>query len=166
MPSSVPLSSVPVELGVGFTFPSNNNNNKNKKNHLISQLLLTRFWPNFKSKTLVHLEQISPVTVTFVQATFLLGTFVHISNISAHTDPILTKLLGPNILGASIFVDQNFLGQNFFYTHLPPPHKLNISNISVVTNLNLTKLYKSSAIFMLLLTWFWPNFLDPIFWGP
>ena len=30
LPSSVPvLSSVPVELGIGFTFPSNNNNNKN-----------------------------------------------------------------------------------------------------------------------------------------
>ena len=45
--------------------------------------------------------------MTFVQATFLLGTFVHISNISDLTDPILTKLLGPNFLGASIFVGQN-----------------------------------------------------------
>ena len=55
LPSSVPVcSSVPVELGVGFTFPSNNNNNnkKNKNPHLISQLLLTRFWPNFKSRYL------------------------------------------------------------------------------------------------------------------
>ena len=50
LPSSVPVcSSVPVELGVGFTFPSNNNN---KNPHLISQLLLTRFWPNFKSRYL------------------------------------------------------------------------------------------------------------------
>ena len=53
--------------------------------------------------------------VTFVQATFLLGTFVHISNISDLTDPILTKLLGPNFLGASIFVGQNFCPT----THLP-----------------------------------------------
>ena len=31
MPSSVPVcSSVPVELGVGFTLPCNNNKNKNK----------------------------------------------------------------------------------------------------------------------------------------
>ena len=39
---------------VGFTFPSNNNNNNNnnKNPHLISQLLLTRFWPNFKSRYL------------------------------------------------------------------------------------------------------------------
>ena len=92
------------------------------------------------------------VMVEFVLATYALVTFVQISNISAVTGPILTKLCGPNLCGVIIFVDQNFLGQNFFYTYLPPPHKLNISNISVVTNLNLTKLYKSSAIFMLLLT--------------
>ena len=38
-----------------------------------------------------HLEQILNVTVTFVQAIFVLATFVHIRNISADTDPILTK---------------------------------------------------------------------------
>ena len=38
------------------------------------------------------LEQILTVTVTFVQAIFVLATFVHIRNISAVTDPILTKL--------------------------------------------------------------------------
>ena len=38
---------------VGFTFPSNNhNNNDNKNPQLISQLLLTQFWPNFKSRFL------------------------------------------------------------------------------------------------------------------
>ena len=35
-----------------------------------------------------HLEQIPTVTVTFVQATFVLVTFVHIRNISAVTDTI------------------------------------------------------------------------------
>ena len=44
-----------------------------------------------------HLEQIPTVTVTFVQATFVQAifvptTFVHIRNISAVTDQILTKL--------------------------------------------------------------------------
>ena len=39
-----------------------------------------------------HLEQIPTVMVTFVQATFVLTTFVHIRNISAVTDPILMKL--------------------------------------------------------------------------
>ena len=103
--------------------------------------------------------------MTFVQATFLLGTFVHISNISALTDQILTKLLGPNFLGVFIFVDQNFLDKTFFIpSHPPPPHKLNMSNIFVVTitSLILTKLYKS-AISQLLLIWFWPNFFDPFF---
>ena len=39
-----------------------------------------------------HLEQIPTVMVTFVLATFVQVTFVHIRNISAVTDPILTKL--------------------------------------------------------------------------
>ena len=56
--------------------------------------------------------------MTFVHATFVLATFVHISNISAVADPILTKLLYP-IFGALIFVDHIFLtkllqAQNFF----------------------------------------------------
>ena len=54
--------------------------------------------------------------VTFVLATYALVTFVHISNISAVTGPILTKLFGPNFFGVMIFVDQNVLGQNFFKT--------------------------------------------------
>ena len=103
----------------------------------ISQLLLTRFWPNLSQlsgttfnrdvnchgnicpcnicpgdicpyqeylscyspdfdKTLKvgswdHLEQIPTVMMIFVQATFVLATFVHISNISAVTDPILAR---------------------------------------------------------------------------
>ena len=58
------------------------------------------------------------VIVTFVQATYVLATFVHISIISAVTDPILSNLLGPNFFGAVIFVDQHifwpedFLDQN------------------------------------------------------
>ena len=51
--------------------------------------------------------------VTFDQATYALVTFVHISNISAVTGLILTKLFLPNLFG-SIFVDQNVLRQNFF----------------------------------------------------
>ena len=38
-----------------------------------------------------NLEQIPTVTVIFVQATFVLATFVYIRNITAVTDPILTK---------------------------------------------------------------------------
>ena len=39
-----------------------------------------------------HPQQIPTVMVIFVQATFVLGTFIHVRNISAITDPILTKL--------------------------------------------------------------------------
>ena len=38
--------------------------------------------------------------VIFVQATYVLATFAHISNISAGTGPILTKLFGPDFFGA------------------------------------------------------------------
>ena len=39
-----------------------------------------------------HLEEIPTVTVTFIQATFVLATFVHIRIISDVTDMILVKL--------------------------------------------------------------------------
>ena len=40
------------------------------------------------------------VTVTFVQATFVLATFVHTKHNTAITDPILTKLFVPNFVGS------------------------------------------------------------------
>ena len=56
----------------------------------------TYFGPNFDETLQVgsweHLEQIPTLRVTFVHATFVLATFVHIRNISAVTDPILMKL--------------------------------------------------------------------------
>ena len=52
--------------------------------------------------------------MTFVQATYVLATLVHISNISAVIDHIFTKLFGPNILGALIFVKQIFLTKFFW----------------------------------------------------
>ena len=51
--------------------------------------------------------------VIFVQETDALAIFVHITNISAVTGPILTKLFGPKFFGVIIFVDQNVLGQTF-----------------------------------------------------
>ena len=39
-----------------------------------------------------NLQQIPTVMVTFVEATYVLATFVHNSNISAITDSIWTKL--------------------------------------------------------------------------
>ena len=53
------------------------------------QEYLSCYWPDFdqtlKVGSLDYLEQISTIAVTFVQV-----TFVHIMNISAATDPILT----------------------------------------------------------------------------
>ena len=47
--------------------------------------------------------------VTFVQATYVQATFVYISNISAVTDPILTKLFWPKFLGS------HFIGLSIFF---------------------------------------------------
>ena len=57
---------------------------------------LSCYWPDFdetlKVASLEHLEQIPSIKLTFVQATFVLATIVHIRNISAVTDLILMKL--------------------------------------------------------------------------
>ena len=45
------------------------------------------------------------VMVTFAQATLVPATFVHIKNISAITDPIMTKFFGPNFFGALNFFE-------------------------------------------------------------
>ena len=72
----------------------------------ISQLLLNWFWPSFKGRFLGP-SLTDAIKVIFVQATYVLATFVHISNISAH--PILTKLLGLICLGALIFFGSNII---------------------------------------------------------
>ena len=60
------------------------------------QQYLSCYWPDL-DQTLnkgfwEQIQQITTVPMTFVQATFVLGTFVHISNISAVTGPIWIKL--------------------------------------------------------------------------
>ena len=57
------------------------------------------------------------VMVTFVQAKFVLAIFVHIGNVLAVTDPILTKMFAPDILGALyFFCTKTFL--QFFFTNV------------------------------------------------
>ena len=60
------------------------------------QEYLSCYWPDFDGTLKVacwkHLEQIPTIKLTFVQATFVLVTFVHIRNISTVADPILMKL--------------------------------------------------------------------------
>merc|ERR1712115_479200 len=60
------------------------------------QQYLSCYWPDL-DQTLnkgswEHIQQITTVTMTFVQATFFLWTFVHISNIAAVTGPVLINL--------------------------------------------------------------------------
>ena len=55
------------------------------------------------------------VMVTFIQATFVLATFVQIRNVSAVTELILTKKFGPNILRALIFLDELLVLPKFFW---------------------------------------------------
>ena len=63
----------------------------------LRQQYLSSYWPDFEQTSNVgsweHLKQISNVTMTFVQVTYVLATFAHISNISAN--PILTKFFWP-----------------------------------------------------------------------
>ena len=49
-------------------------------------------------------KQMPTITVAFKQAPYVLATFVHISNNSAVSDPILTKLFAPNFLWTLICV--------------------------------------------------------------
>ena len=60
------------------------------------QQYLSCYWPDFDQTLKVgswkHVEEIPTVMVIFVQATFVLAMIVHIRNISAVTDTILTKL--------------------------------------------------------------------------
>ena len=53
------------------------------------------YWSDFDETLKVaswkHLEQIPTIKFKFVHATFVLSTFVHVSNILVVTDPILMK---------------------------------------------------------------------------
>ena len=130
---NITLVGLDMKMTLHTTPPTNTNSML-----AISQLLLTRFWWNFKGRFLwtfgtysncqgdicprnicprdicpyqeylscywsdfdetlkassgEHLEQIPIVTGTFVQASFVLATFVHVRNISVVSVPILTKL--------------------------------------------------------------------------
>ena len=85
------------------------------------QQYLSCYWPDFDQTLKIgswkHLEQIPAITVTFVKATFVLVTFVHIRNVWAITDPILTKLFWLKFVGALMFGTKIF-EQKFFGTKI------------------------------------------------
>ena len=51
--------------------------------------------------------------VTFVQVTYIMATFVIISNFSVVFDPILTKLWGPNIQDQASWNPKIFLTKHY-----------------------------------------------------
>ena len=87
------------------------------------------------------------LTVTFVQATFVLAIFVHIRNTSAVTDPNLTKLkvgswdhLSQRPTVTVTFVQATFVLATFVLATFVLATFVHIRNISAVTDLILTKL--------------------------
>ena len=107
------------------------------------QQYLSCYWPDFDQALKIgfwdHLEQISSAMATFVQAIFVLVTFIHIKNISADTDPILTKFW--RLVPVTLFNRCQLSQWHLFRQHL------SISGISQ---------------FLLTLT----NLFEPDFWGP
>ena len=109
------------------------------------QEYLSCYLPDFDETLKVasweHLEQIPTIKLTFLQATFVLVTFVHISNISAGTDLIWMKLwmkLPENIYQIpSIKLTFVLSRQHLSWGHSTFVH---IRNISAVTDPMLIKL--------------------------
>ena len=83
------------------------------------QEYLSCYWPDFDETLKVasweHLEQILTIKLTFFQAAFVLGMFVHIRNISADTDSFYQTL---KIDSKKIF-DFNYL-EPFLPNHPAP----------------------------------------------
>ena len=92
----------------------------------LRQQYLSCYWPDL-DQTLnkgswENIQQIKSVTKTFVQVTFVLGTFVHISNIWPDLDQILNK-------GSREHIQQNTTGNTTFVLGT----FVHIRNISAVT---------------------------------
>ena len=85
----------------------------------ISQLLLTRFCWNFIGSFLGASRTDFTIKLTFVQATFVLATFVHIRNISAVIDPqliiIYKNLLNKCVLSNSMLAISQLLLARFWW---------------------------------------------------
>ena len=97
------------------------------------------------------------VKVKFFQATYALVKFVNISNCSAVSDPILTKLFGPNFLGVLIFLGQQIFYLSFFEPDFFWPKICCIQNF--LDTIFLIKNFLVSKSF-------WTQILDSIFLDP
>ena len=98
------------------------------------QEYLSCYWPDFDENLKVasweHWEQFPTAMLRFVQATFALVTFVHISNMSAVTGPILTTLFGPNFFGVIFFFSKHniLLGPKDFRPEILLDSKKNLNS--------------------------------------
>ena len=128
----------------------------------------TCYWLNFDQTLEIvswdHLWQKPTVTVMFVQAKFVLVTFVHIKNISGVTNPILTKLsLGPSLTDANWYLSM----QDLSWWHICP-HQEYLSSYwpnfyqTFLPNFLTALLFVIQNFFVI--KFFWPNnFLTQIF---
>ena len=106
------------------------------------QQYLSCYWPDFDQILKVGswelFKHILTFTKTFVDVTFVMSTFVHISNISAVTDSILTKLQSQ--LSGTIF-NRCQLSLKFVLATFNMATFVHSINISAVTERILTKLF-------------------------
>ena len=88
----------------------------------IPPLLLNQFWPNFKGRFLGQsLTDANCQGDIYVQAKFVLVTFVHIRNVATQILPIFlthfceAKFSWPKILFHWIFLESNIFGPKLFW---------------------------------------------------
>ena len=96
---------------------------------LLLLLLLTQFWPNFKSRYL------GTSTTDFSCHSDICPGNISPGDVCPYQQYLSSYW--PNFLAVLIFVGNFFFfldRTSFIPTHPPPPHKLNISNISALTD--------------------------------
>ena len=145
----------------------------------ISQLLLPRFWPNFKSRFLGPSWTVPTVMVTCVQATFVLATFVHNQEYLSCYWPNFDQTskvdcwdhleMIPTIMAT--FVEATFVLATFVHIRKISAFAAwfwpNFKSRFQLSWQHLSRQYLPiSGISQLLSTQFWPNFLGLNFFGP
>ena len=102
---------------LSYSYRNTNNNNNNKNPHLISQLLLTQFWPNFKSRFLGTYRTDSSYHHDICPGNICPGDICPYQQ--------YLRLYWPNFdqtFGTQFFEGLNFCGPKFFLSHYPPTH--------------------------------------------
>ena len=108
------------------------------------------------------------VMVIFIQAKYVLATFVNIRNILAVTDPMLTKFFGPTSCSTHTFLDPNiFWTQQFFFLqNFLDPKIFLIQILSSPKSFFCPKSLGQTSYFYQMFLFFAPIFFAPKFFGP